>query len=181
MGVERPGNTRRTLRLRGKLFAKKAGYVSLEWLPHLVNYRRTLRYAKDEDTAALDDVVLQTIASEGSATVKELRRMLGFARGWRRTADDLVDDMPGAGRISLEPILTRLMMAVRVVISDFEYNTDRHGRPYGWGVARYTTPESLYGRLDAGCTPQESHDKMVQHLHRMLPYAQESKILKLIG
>ncbi len=165
----------------GKLFAKKAGYVSLEWLPHLVNYRRTLRYAKDEDTAALDNVVLQTIASEGSATVKELRRMLGFARGRRRTADDLVDDMPGAGRISLEPILTRLMMAVRVVISDFEYNTDRHERPYGWGVARYTTPESLYGRLNAGCTPQESHDKMVQHLHSMLPYAQESKILKLIG
>ena len=165
----------------GKLFAKKAGYVSLEWLPHLVNYRRTLRYAKDEDTAALDDVVLQTIASEGSATVKELRRMLGFARGRRRTADDLVDDMPGVVKIPLEPILTRLMMSVRVVISDFEYNTDRHGRPYGWGVARYTTPESLYGRLDAGCTPQESHDKMVQHLHRMLPYAQESKILKLIG
>lgn len=107
--------------------------------------------------------------------------MLGFARGRRRTADDLVDDMPGAVKIPLEPILTRLMMSMRVVISDFEYNTDRHGRPYGWGVARYTTPESLYGRLDAGCTPQESHDKMVQHLHRMLPYAQESKILKLIG
>ena len=80
----------------GKLFAKKAGYVSLEWLPHLINYRRTLNYAKDEDTAALDDVVLQTIISEGSATVKELRRMLGFARGRRRTADDLVDDMPEA-------------------------------------------------------------------------------------
>lgn len=163
----------------GKLFAKKAGYVSLEWLPHLINYRRTLNYAKDDDTAALDDVVLQTIISEGSATVKELRRMLGFARGRRRTADDLVDDMPEAVKLSLEPVLTRLMMSVRVVISDFEYNTDRHGRPYGWGVARYTTPENLYGRLDAGCTPQESHDMMVRHLCRMLPYAQEKDILKL--
>ena len=165
----------------GKLFAKKAGYVSLEWLPHLVNYRRTLRFAKDDDTAALDDVVLQTIASEGSATVKELRRMLGFARGRMRTDDMPVDDMPEAGRISLEPILTRLMMGLRVVIADFEYNTDRHGRPYGWGVARYTTPESLYGRIDAGCTPQESKDKMTRHLCKTLPHAQESKILRLLG
>ncbi len=165
----------------GKLYAKKAGYVSLEWLPHLINYRRTLRYAKDDDTAALDDVVLQTIDSEGGATVKELRRMLGFARGRRRTADDLVDDMPDAGRISLEPILTRLMMSTRVVISDFEYNTDRHGRPYGWGVARYTTPERLYGRIDAGCTPSESYDKMMEHLRRLLPHSPESKLAKLIG
>lgn len=165
----------------GKLFAKKAGYVSLEWLPHLINYRRTLRYAKDDDTAALDDVVLQTIDSEGGATVKELRRMLGFARGRRRTADDLVDDMPDAERISLEPILTRLMMSTRVVISDFEYNTDRHGRPYGWGVARYTTPERLYGRIYAGCTPSESYDKMLEHLRRLLPHSPESKLAKLIG
>ena len=166
----------------GKLFNKKAGYVSLEWLPDLANYRRSLRYAKDEDTAALDDVVLQTIISEGSATVKELRRMLGFARGrGRRRADDLVDDMPETGKISLDPILTRLMMGLRIVISDFEYNTDRHGRPYGWGVARYTTPESLYGRLDTKRTPQESRDRMARHLSKMLPYAQESKLMKLIG
>lgn len=89
--------------------------------------------------------------------------------------------MPEVGRISLEPILTRLMMGLRVVIADFEYNTDRHGRPYGWGVARYTTPESLYGRIDAGCTPQESKDKMTRHLCKTLPHAQESKILRLLG
>ena len=65
----------------GKLYNKKAGYVSLEWLPDLMNYRRSRHYAKDEDTAALDDLVLQVIASEGSTTVKDLRRLLGFARG----------------------------------------------------------------------------------------------------
>ena len=79
----------------GKFFNKKAGYVSLEWLPHLANYRRSRRYAKDEDTAALDDVVLQTIDAEGGATVKELRRLLGFAgRRGRRRESGLVDLMP---------------------------------------------------------------------------------------
>ena len=143
----------------GKFFNRKAGYVSLEWLPHLANYRRSRRYAKDEDTAALDDVVLQTIDAEGGVTVKELRRLLGFA----------------------SPILTRLMMGLHVVIADFEYNVDRHGRPYGWGVARYTVPERLYGRLDAGCTPEESHGKLLARFRQLLPYAPERKIALLMG
>ena len=166
----------------GKLFNKKAGYVSLEWLPDLMNYRRSRRYAKDEDTAALDDVVLQTLVSEGSLTVKDLRRLLGFVRGrGHRSAQEPIDRMGEIGKVSLEPILTRLMMELHVVIADFEYNIDRHGRPYGWGVARYTTPEALYGRLDAGCTPAESHQKIVAHFHRLFPSVPDRKLLPLIG
>ena len=166
----------------GKIFNRKAGYVSLEWLPDLMNYRRSLHYAKDEDTAALDDVVLQTIACEGGVTVKDLRRLLGFARGrGRRSAADWVDTIPGERKISLEPILTRLMMGLHVVIADFEYNRDRHGNPYGWGVARYVLPEALYGHLDAGCAPEESFAKIYRHLRGMFPDAPERKILALIG
>ena len=166
----------------GKMFNKKAGYVSLEWLPDWLNYRRSCRYAKDEDTAALDDVVLQTIISEGSVTVKELRHLLGFIRGrGKRTATDYVDSLPGEGKVSLEPILTRLMMGLQVVIADFEYNTDRHGQPYGWGVARYTTPEGLYGRLDAGCSPEVSFRKLYTHFRQLFPEALEKSIRTLIG
>lgn len=166
----------------GKFFNKKAGYVSLEWLPHLANYRRSRRYAKDEDTAALDDVVLQTIDAEGGATVKELRRLLGFAgRRGRRRESGLVDLMSVEGKISLDPILTRLMMGMRVVIADFEYNVDRHGRPYGWGVARYTVSERLYGSLAAGCTPEESRERLLAHFRRLLPGAPERKIALLMG
>lgn len=166
----------------GKLYNKKAGYVSLEWLPDLMNYRRSRHYAKDEDTAALDDLVLQVIASEGSTTVKDLRRLLGFARGrGRRRAEDLVDGMEEAEKVSLEPILTRLMMETRVVIADFEYNIDRHGNRYGWGVARYTTPERLYGRMGASCTAEESFGRIYRHLRGMFPDAPERKVLALIG
>ena len=147
-----------------------------------MNYRRSCRYAKDEDTAALDDVVLQTIISEGSVTVKELRRLLGFVRGrGRRSVQEPVDRMGENGKVSLDPILTRLMMRMQVVIADFEYNTDRHGRPYGWGVARYTTPEVLYGRLEAGCSPEESFQKIVAHFHRLFPGVPDRKQLLLIG
>ena len=73
------------------------------------------------------------------------------------------------------------MMGMRVVIADFEYNVDRHGRPYGWGVARYTVPERLYGSLDAGCTPEESRERLLAHFKRLLPGAPERKIALLMG
>lgn len=164
----------------GKIFNRKAGYVSLEWLPDLMNYRRSKPLAYNEDIQALDDIVLQTIESEVSATIKELRGMLSFAKGrGRRKAEDFqsVDDT----KISLEPILTRLMMQQRIVISDFEYNIDRHGNPYGWGIARYSTPEILYGNQSADRTPDESFQRIFQHLKGLFPSVPDQKLIQLIG
>lgn len=166
----------------GKFFNKKAGYVSLEWLPDLLNVRRTRQYARDEDTAALDEVVLQAIVSERGVTVKELRHLLGLSgRRGKRRPTDMVDMTASDGRISLEPILTRLMMRLQVVIADFVYNTDRHGRPYGWGVARYTVPEVLYGRMEAGCPSEVSYEKIYRHFRSLFPEAPEKTIRNLIG
>ncbi|MCC8071528.1 MAG: hypothetical protein LIO90_06985 [Bacteroidales bacterium] len=167
----------------GKIFNKKAGFVSLEWLPDLINYRRSKPLAHNEDVAALDDIVLQTIQSEGSVTIKELRRLLSFARGRgkRKNADELVDALPHDQKISLEPILVRLMMELRIVIADFEYNIDRHGHPYGWGIARYTTPETLYGSLRIDRTPEESFLRILNHFKTLFPGAPDKVLLKLIS
>ena len=67
----------------GKFFNRKAGFVSRAWLPDWINYRRARSLAPNDDVAALDDVVMQTIQVEGTATIQELRRMLGFAQGGR--------------------------------------------------------------------------------------------------
>ena len=132
----------------GKFFARKAGFVSREWLPDLANCRRSRPLAPNEDAAALDDVVLQTILAEGTATVRELHRMLGFARGrGKRAAADPASEVAEEGKIPLDPILMRLQMEMRLVIADFEYSIDRHGNRYGWGIARYTIPETLYGTV----------------------------------
>lgn len=166
----------------GKIFNKKAGYVSLEWLPDMVNYRRSKPLAYNEDIAALDDIVLQTIDSEGSATIKELRRLLSFTkgRGKRHSADEPVDTLADNEKINIEPILVRLMMELRIVIADFEYNRDRHGNPYGWGIARYATPETLYGYVSIDRTPEESYSRMLQHLKRLFPDAPEKHLRKLL-
>lgn len=96
-------------------------------------------------------------------------------------ADELVDTLPQDEKASLEPILVRLMMELRIVISDFEYDIDRHGRPYGSGIARYTTPETLYGNLSVDRTPEDSYKKIFQHFKGLFPEVPEKKLLKLIG
>ena len=166
----------------GKFFNRKAGFVSREWLPDWLNYRRSRTLAPNEDAAALDDVVMQTIEVEGSATIQELRRMLGFARGRsRRRATDPESEVAEDEKISLDPILTRLQMEGRLVIADFEYNLDRHGNPYGWGVARYMAPKALYGALQPGRTPAESYARIHDHFRELFPDVAENRLLKLIG
>lgn len=166
----------------GKFFQRKAGYVSLEWLPDFLNYRRSKRLAPNEDLAALDEVVLQTIQSEGRVGIKELRQLLGFAKGrGRRRPQDLVDDYHVDDKISLDPILTRLQMEGRVVIADFTYSVDRRGNQYGWGLALYTTPELLYGNIRVPTTVDESYTRMLDHLRQLLPMATDTQLKKILS
>ena len=72
-------------------------------------------------------------------------------------------------------------MEARLVIAHFEYAIDRHGNPYGWGIARYTAPETLYGPLPADGSPAESFGRLRDHFRRLFPDVVESKLLKLIG
>ncbi len=166
----------------GKFFNRKATWISRRWLPHFINYRRTKHLAPNEDMETLDDIVLQTIVTEGEITSKMLAELLGLSgRKKKRQAGDLVDDTPVGEKVSLDPILSRLMMEGRIVISDFVYNIDKRGNRYGWGIAKYATPENLYGHIVPDCSPEESYRLMLQHLKKAVPVATENQIIKLLG
>ena len=42
-------------------------------------------------------------------------------------------------------MITRLQMQTYITIGDFAYSQDKFGRPYGWDIAEYTTPEMQVG------------------------------------
>ncbi len=166
----------------GKFFNRKHGYISMEWFPHFWNYRSTKNYAPDPDTAALDDIVAQTIAAEGHLNTKQILPAMGIPTGRRkRQADELVDQSGPAVKISLDPILGRLMMEVRIVTEDFDYDVDKHGHQYGWGIARYTTPELMFGNIKASCSPEESYELMLEHLRRKFPNISDTQLKRFLG
>lgn len=151
----------------GKLFGGRVGFVSREWWPYLCCYRRS-RYPESED-GSVEQMILQTLAEQGSMITRELRRLCGFTGPKMRSRFDAY--------------LTRLQMACRIVTEDFVYPHDRQGREYGWGWSLLTTPEALLGReaCRAPLAPQQSHDRMLTHLRQTFPDASERALAAMLG
>lgn len=178
----------------GKLFNGKAGYVSLEWLPDFANYRRAFRpvdsVVSDFPSGVTEKMILEAVRAHESLLSKELKDLCGLTVSRRRKTFDLIDAIEPVPAVKrnrrggLEPALTRLQMSTRIVIADFEYSISRSGESYGWGIARYTTPEALYGDdfLSAceGRTPEESYDRIMTHLRSVFPAVTDRSLRKLI-
>ena len=150
----------------GKFYNKKAGFVSRAWWPDLYNWRRHAHPAPA--AGSIEETILMTLREHGSLITRDLRRLCGFTEPRSRSRFD--------------GFITRLQMACRIVTEDFVYPRDKHGHEYGWGWALLTTPEQLLGKEACRCdrTPQESLDRMVTHLKRLLPRASEQQIMKII-
>ena len=150
----------------GKFFNKKAGFVSRAWWPDLYNWRRHFHPAPP--AGSIEETILMTLREHGSLITRDLRRACGFTEPKMRSCFD--------------SYVTRLQMACRVVTEDFVYPRDKHNRQYGWGWALLTTPEQLLGKEACQCdrTPEESLERMLNHLKGLLPRATEKQLLQLL-
>ena len=165
----------------GKFFEKKAAYVSREVFLDLANYRRDgydfdSRY--DDGLARFQDKQLYDLIDASAPVLsKALRETGGYAYSGRWQKTD--------GKKGFDTIITRLQMECYLVVADFTYMTDKKGNPYGWGVARYTTPEKYYGKSFTRAVyqrkPEESKERLLTHFRRILPRANEKQLLKILG
>ena len=157
----------------GKFFENKAVYISRELFPDFANYRRN-GYDFDalyEDGLARrsDKFVFDIIDSNAPIISKQVKKLGDFRKGGNKGFDTSV---------------TRLEQQCYVIISDFVYMTDKQGRPYGWGVAEYSTPEEFMGSAFTDSVykrqPQESYEIIFEHLQKILPNASDEQIRKLL-
>ena len=157
----------------GKFFENKAVFISREWFPNFANYRRDgydfdARF--DDGLASYRDKELfELLDGHGPILSKSLKAIGNYRKG---------------GRTGFDTSMTRLQAQCYAVISDFVYQRDRYGRPYGWGVAEYTTPEKLFGAdfCDAvyARAPEASFERVLAHLKELLPHADEAVLRKLL-
>ncbi len=159
--------------LYGKFFNGKAGFVSTEWFPDFANYRRDgydFDSRCDEGLAPRkDQYIFETIAEHKELLSKDLKMLCNYRKG---------------GNTGFETIITRLQMQTYLCVADFVYQQDKYGKPYGWGVAKYSTPENLFGYETVSSAykrePEESLEKIVAHLSRILPDVSNPQIEHLI-
>lgn len=150
----------------GKFFAGKAGFISKQWWSDFCNYRRSTHPVPSEGT--IEDAILMTLREHGSLITRELRAACGFTGPKMRSRFD--------------NYVTRLQMGCRIVTEDFVYPRDKHNREYGWGWSLLTTPERLFGNeaCHAGCPPEESLERMLDHFRKVLPTATEQQLLRIL-
>jgi len=150
----------------GKFFAGKAGFISREWWPDFCNWRRSKHQAPEE--GSIEDIILATLREHGSMITRELRSACDF------TGKNM--------RSKFDGYVSRLQMACRIVTEDFVYPVDKHGREYGFGWSLLTTPEELLGTEACQCShsPEESYQRMAEHLSNLLPRATEKQIARLL-
>lgn len=184
--------TRRLNCAYGKFCRRRAAYISLELLPSFLSYRRYVYSNYDKTPAyATDQCMLGLIRDNESLLSSELKQLGGYTRAraprlspLERLASGGKDGRkaPDAG---FDALMARLQMAGYVVIADFEYRYDRQGNRHGWGVARYTTPEALYGS-DIARTPDrdpwKAYERIISHLVALkFPGADRKQFDKLIS
>lgn len=151
----------------GKFIMGKAAFVDKSLWPDFCNWRRS-RCPQPEE-GSVEEAILLTLRENGEMITRELRAACGFNGTKMR------------GRF--DAYITRLEHACRIVVKDFVYPHDRHGKPYGWGWALLTTPEALFGRDDCrpNRSPEESFDILKAHFNRVLPHASDALIYKVLG
>ena len=157
----------------GKFFGGKAVYISREWFPDFANFRRD-GYDFDalwEDGKArhADKALYELLEPHAPITSRALKDLGGYGK---------------EGRKGFDQSITRLQHLGYVLISDFVYDLDRQGKPYGWGVAEYSTPEKHLGpdfrRNVYRRTPEESFERVLNHLKEILPNASEKALRQIL-
>ena len=168
----------------GKFFDRKAGFVSREWLPYFVNYRRD-GYdfdARWEDGLAnrrekkIMDYYIRTAAdgetvySEEEILSTDLKKRAGFGKEGDK-------NYPGT--------ITSLQMQFYLVTADFRRRVNKKGGEYGMAVSIMFPPEKLWGyeRVTAAYkeSPLQSWQRLFDHVKELYEEADDSEIIRLIG
>jgi len=157
----------------GKFFERKAAFVSRELFPELANYRRDgydfdARY--DDGLASRADLELFELLDESAPVLSgTLKARGGYGKD---------------GRKGFDASINRLQEQCYVLIDDFVYQQDRFGRPYGWGVAEYSTPEKWLGAAFTERVyrraPAESREIVLERLAALCPRAEEKALRRFL-
>lgn len=157
----------------GKFFDRKAGFISLKWLPDFANWRRDGydfdALWEDEKASFREKKIMDLFAQEQQIYSFDLKRKAGFGRD---------------GEKNFEGVVTELMMRTYLTIRDFRCRLNQRGAPYGWHVAVYATPESVWGyeRVTGayGDKPRASREKIYARLKQAFPQATDAQCRKIL-
>lgn len=145
----------------GKFLKGKAAFATPTWYRELMNYRRSLpKYQFDEKEKRILDYLMK----QGTITIKEVRKLLDVKKN---VADALIG---------------KLMMQCRVITGDIQRVYRGENLTYvGWQVSTFCTPEDYFEEeMLPDCTPEESRQRLLEHLMEITGEKDEKKLERMI-
>lgn len=168
----------------GKFFDQKSGFISLEWLPYFVNFRRKgfdFDYAWENGFATnrekrIMDVFLELRAHEkredGALPFlsSDLKKLAGFGKGGERNFHWTTVD---------------LMMRTYLVTAGFRKKLNNAGKEYGIDTAILLPPEEIWGYEAVTAAYQEdpcdSLQRVIEQVTRFYPDTSEDTVICMLG
>ena len=188
-GVDGPWEWKTDVGVYGKLLRGKAVFMTPEWYAILACYRR--------DGYDYEGMYEDGFLPGGAMTIiKELEK--GYAPGasiWggAGSVENSMGVLSSDLRVrtgmtdksaNFDGVINLLQMKCFVLPTSFEYAIDRHGRPYGWGLARYSLSDAKYGELISAAeekhSPAEAKELLISHVLKLCPGVTEKQAEKLI-
>ena len=154
----------------GKFFLSRPGFVSKELFPVLSAYRR--------DGYDFEGMINDGLVTQGE---RQIYSILG------ETGNEISTFLRYKARMSkstFDSSNTRLQMKTFMMISGFEYKMTKSGKPFGWGIARYALPETIYPDFEEkidSMKPEEARKKLLDHLKSRFPETEDRILLKLVN
>ena len=158
----------------GKFFENKAVFIRADLFTDFANYRRDgydfdARF--DDGLASYREKDLYDLLEKSAPVLsRKLRTEGGYGKD---------------GKAGFDTLITRLQSLGYVLISDFVYDKDKNGKPYGWGVGEYSTPEKYFGpsfrKHVYGKKPAESYEILFSHLRSLFSNASDKSINKILS
>ena len=143
----------------GKFFKDKAAFISREWWPDFCNYRRSV-YPYPE-AGSIEESILDVLKKRRKPDNPRAACCVRIHGTKDAEPFRCIYHPSGNGRLHR---YRRLYLSPR-----------SHGKEYGWGWSLLTTPETLFGReaCHPDRTPQESRERILRQLKKILPDTSE--------
>jgi hypothetical protein len=156
-----------------KLFFKKSGYITEEWMPYFLAVRRgntsfdeAYRNGRISQTAKR---IYETILESGTLPVHAIKQLAGFGKEDKSAFD-------GA--------LVELQMKLYLTMCGRQQKISQKGEQYGWSSTVFCTTETYWGEemvnKAAKMDKNEAVRKIIDRIRALNPDSDEKKLIKFI-
>lgn len=158
----------------GKFFCGRAGFISREWIPYFANFRR-------------DGYDFDALWDDEKANLRQKRIMDLFETDYELFSFEIKEKagFGKEGEKNFDGTLSALQQELYLTTGRFARKKNKKGEEYGWSVALYATPESIFGydhvRSAYSEEPAVSYDRIAEHMKELYPGAAAKDIVRLIG